>query len=404
MKKALEKLGYFVDKTEKKIIALAAITGQMPKDLAQAILLYRKNFTRITRYGAEFLNALETATGRIHTDFTQCMTTTGRLSSREDEESETDKVNLQNIPRDSEYRECFVPKEGYLYIVYDYQAIEPRILGELSHDPTYLNVFDNNLDLYGEVGTKILKKEVSKKTKELREQTKITVLGTSYGTGKEKFYKKMLIDMNLEKGLLKDNFILITREESDMMWDEIFNVCPDIKQTLDSLSNLADPIKSKRKIYDDLAANEDSQTVAGKIAMNLEKFSYKFKNKQDIIRDLVNSRGYVTYAQSIGGRKRYFKVHHRNFWTEGRNQPIQSTAADILKTAMIDVHTAIATHKSDAFLVNQVHDELIIEVKAEEAQEVDAYVKPILEQSESKFLKRVKPKVEGGIVPRWQKG
>src|SRR5258705_1925924 len=165
------------------------------------------------------------------------MTTTGRLSSREDEESETDKVNLQNIPRDSEYRECFVPREGYLYIVYDYQAIEPRILGEISLDPTYLEVSDNNLDLYSVVGTKILKEEVTKKKKELREKTKITVLGNSYGTGKEKFYKKMLIDMNLDKGLLKDTFLLITKEESDMMWEEFFNACPNVKPTLDKLSD-----------------------------------------------------------------------------------------------------------------------------------------------------------------------
>lgn len=404
MKKALAKLGYVLDNTLKTTIALAAINGHMPKELAQSILLYRKYFTRKTRYGTEFLNALEPTTNRIHTDFTQCLTTNGRLSSKEDEDSETDKVNLQNIPRDSEYRECFVPREGYLYIVYDYQAIEPRILGELSYDPTYLRVFDNDLDLYGEIGTGILKKEVSKKTKELRNQTKITVLGNSYGTGKEKFYKKMLIDMNLENGLLKDPFILITKEDSDMMWEKFFEVCPKVKPTLDKFSDLADPVKSKRKIYDELAAYEEPQAVAAKIAKNLEKFSYKFKNQQDIIRDLVNSRGHVTYSQSIGGRKRYFKVHHRTFWTEGRNHPISATAADILKTAMVAVHDAIAAHKNDAFLVNQVHDELIIEVKAEQAEEVNSYIKPILEQSESKFLKRVAPKVEGGIFDRWQKG
>lgn len=404
LRKALEKLGYFLEDTNQKTIALAAITGTLPRDLAQAILSYRRYFTRKTRYGSEFLSALAPTTNRIHTDFTQCLTTNGRLSSKEDEESETDKVNLQNIPRDSEYRECFVPREGYLYIVYDYQAIEPRILGELSSDPTYLRVFDNDLDLYGEIGTGILKKEVSKKTKELRNQTKITVLGNSYGTGKDKFYKKMLIDMNLENGLLKNPFTMITKDESDMMWEEFFNVCPNVKPTLNKFSDLADPVKSKRKIYDELAANEDPQAVAAKIAKNMEKFAYKFKNKQAVITDLVNGRGYVTYSQSIGGRKRYFKVHHRTFWTEGRNHPISATAADILKTAMVEVHDAISAHGNDAFLVNQVHDELIIEVKADQAEIVNAYIKPILEQSESKFLKRVKSKVEGGVFARWQKG
>lgn len=404
VKKALEKLGYFVESTEKNTIALAAILGHLPKDLAQALLLYRKNFTRVSRYGDSFLSAIEPSTGRIHTDFTQCRTTSGRLSSREDEESETDKVNLQNIPRDSEYRKCFIPRPGYVFIVYDYQAIEPRILGELSHDPTYLKVFDNDLDLYSEIGTGILKKEVSKKTKELRDQTKITVLGNSYGTGKEKFYKKMLIDMNLSNGLLKDSFLQITKEQTDMMWEQFFEVCPRVKPTLDSFSDLADPMKSKRKVYDSLAADEDPQIVAGKIAKNLEKFAYRYKNIPEIIKKLVNARGYLTYSQSLSGRKRFFKVHHRTSWTEGRNHPIQSTAADILKTAMVEVHEAIDKHQSDAFIVNQVHDELIVEVRIEQAKAVDAYIKPILEQSESKFLKRVKPKVEGGIMERWQKG
>lgn len=406
MKKALERLGYFVEDTSKESIALAAIQGRMPIELAQAILFYRKYFTRVSRYGAEFLNALEPSTGRIHSDFTQARTTSGRLSSGEDEESESDKVNLQNIPSTSEYRACFVPRPGYVYILYDYQAIEPRILGELSNDPTYLHAFDNNLDLYQVLGEKILGEEVSKKKgrpAELRDKTKITVLGNSYGTGKDKFYRKMLIDMNLDRGVLKSQIKEVTREDSDSMWEKFFEICPDIKKTLDELSALANPEKSSRKIYDEIADSEEATVVAAKLAKNFERFSNRYKNKESLIKKLVGTKGMVTYSETLGGRKRFFRVHHNTYWTEGRNHPIQGLAADILKTAMVDADDAIVSRGHDATLINQVHDELIVEVREDQAEEVDSYIKPILLQSESKFLKRVPPKVEGGIKRKWEK-
>jgi DNA polymerase I len=406
VKKALTKLGYILPKTDKWAIALAAIEGRMPVELAQAILSYRKYFTRITRYGAEFLSAMEEATGRIHSDFTQALTTSGRLSSKEEDESESDKVNLQNIPSVSEYRSCFIPRPGYVYVIYDYQAIEPRILGELSHDPTYLHAFDNDLDLYQVIGEKILKEEVSKRKgrpAELRDKTKITVLGNSYGTGKDKFFTKMLIDINLDRGMLKSEIKKITREESDNMWEKFFEICPNIKETLDELSNLANPEKSTRKVYDEIADSEDTNVVAARLAENFRKWGNRKQNLTSLLNKLVATKGMVTYSETLGGRKRHFKVHSSNHWTEGRNHPIQGTAADILKTAMVNVDDAIRSHGNDAMLINQVHDELIIEVKEEEAQEVDAYVKPILLQSESKFLKRVPPKVEGGIKRKWEK-
>lgn len=402
--KALAKKGYYLEGTDKEDIALAAITGQMPVELAQLILTFRKSYTRVTRYGSEFLAAIQASTGRIHTDFTQCNTTTGRLSSGEDEESDSDKVNLQNIPRASEYRFCFVPRPGYKFIVYDYQAIEPRILGEISGDPTYLFAFDNNKDIYSEVGTKILNEEVSKRPgrpAELREKTKITVLGNSYGTGKEKFHRKMLIDMNLVKGILNKNIIDIKREESDMMWERFFEVCPAIKKTLDELSDLTDPTKSSRKFYDEVVAFEEADEVAAKIMSSFEK---QIKRKgSDLIKYLMKNRAYVTYSESLGGRKRFHKIYSRKFWTEGRNQPIQSTAADILKRAMVDTNALIVNGGYDAFLVNQVHDELIVECREDQAEDLNPKIKTVLLESQSKYLKRVPPKVEGGIKSRWEK-
>lgn len=405
VRRALDRLGYVLEGTDKEDIALAAITGVMPRELAQAILTFRRAFTRTTRYGHDFLAAIQKTTGRIHTDFTQCNTSTGRLSSGEDEDSDSDKVNLQNIPRASEYRSCFVPRPGYVFIIYDYQAIEPRILGEMSLDPTYLHAFDHGLDIYSVVGSKMLGEEVSKRKGrpyELREKTKITVLGNSYGTGKDKFHRKMLIDMNLIAGVLNEKILDISREESDMLHGKFFEICPKIKHTLDELSTLADPTKSARKFYDEVVAFEEQDEVIAKIMSTYERIS-TFSRGKDTIKNLIKNRAYVTYSESMGGRKRLFKVYNRKFWTEGRNQPIQGTAADVIKRGMVAVHNHIEDKKYDAFIVNQVHDELITEVREDQAEQLDPEIKNILEGSESYYLKRVPSKVEGGIFKKWQK-
>ena len=407
LKKALARMGYPMEKTQKVDIALAAIEGRMPKDLAQGILSWRIANTRVTRYGISFLDAIEPATGRIHSDFSQAMTTTGRLSSREDSDSSSDKVNLQNITNAEGYRACFVPAEGYKFCVWDYQAIEPRILGEISQDPTYLEIFDNDKDIYGFIGSKMLGEEVSKapgRPKELRDKTKITVLGNSYGTGKNKFHRKLLIDMNMDKGILRKEFIDIPQSESDMLWEKFFEVCPNIRDTLDNLSALADPLGTSRRVYDELCGLELPQLVAPKV---IQLFTYRTQmsadEKKARIDRAIRNRGHISYSETINGRKRFFKVYHPTAWTEGRNHPIQGTAADILKTAMVLIQDAIDTHGYDARIINQVHDELIVEVKDEQAEQVNEMVKTLCLTAERMFLKRVPPKVEGGIKDRWEK-
>ena len=406
LKKGLEKLGINIPNTRRDTLILEALNGVIPKDLAQAILTYRIASKRTSTYGKSFLDAIEPATGRIHSDFTQDRTTTGRLSSGEDDDSDSDKVNFQNIPGASAYRGCFIPKPGYKLIVYDYQAIEPRILGEISQDPTYVDTFQNNKDIYSEVGTKMLKEEVSKKDGrplDLRNKTKITVLGNSYGTGKDKFFKKIRMDLNWIKGKISKETVQITREESDRLWESFFEACPQIKITLDQLSALANPHNSERRVYDEVAAMEAEWVVKAKIEEGFKETPWPAEKIKKKVNYLLNNRGKVTYSESLGGRKRFFKVYHQTSWTEGRNHPIQSTAADILKTAMVMIDAAIADGEFDAQIVNQVHDELIIEVREDQAEVLNKIVKTKCEEAESKFLRTIPPKVEGGIKDKWEK-
>lgn len=412
--KALAKRGYTVKDTNSTTLALAGVAEELPREFVEALLRYRLYFTRRTRYGLNFLDAIDPITQRIHTIFGQTWTASGRLNSGqragevgEDGTAEIPyKVNFQNIPSDPEYRHCFVPKPGYVFLIYDYQAIEPRILGEMSKDPTYLDTFLNNKDIYGEVGTKIYGQYVGKKTPEgklLRDKTKVVVLGSAYGMGKPKFHRKLLIDMNLDQeGRLKNPIQQIARAESDLLWERFFEICPGIKRTLDNLSALADPVNSKRRFYDDTTAQEEYETAYAKAFAGL--IEYKPEAQADAIaRRLAAQRAYITYSEAIGGRKLFFKSYHSSAWTEARDHPMQGCTSSILKTAMVDVSNAIKQHQHDAVFVNQVHDEIIIECREDQAPEVAVYVKPLLEAAGQKFLKAVPCKVEGGIKLKWEK-
>jgi DNA polymerase I-like protein with 3'-5' exonuclease and polymerase domains len=413
--KALNKRGYEgVANTLASTLALAAINGELPVEFVEALLRYRTHTKKISTYGLNFLNAIDPITNRIHTVFGQTWTASGRLNSGQKageigEEGEIEvpyKVNFQNIPREQEFRNCFIPAPGYAFLIYDYQAIEPRILGEMSKDPTYLYAFNNDKDIYGEVGTKIYGQYVGKKTSEgkiLRDKTKVVVLGNAYGTGKEKFHRKLLVDMNVKPDNTLVNPILkISREESDNLWQKFFNICPGIKKTLDQLSALADPILSQRRFYEVTTANESYDEVYKKCFESL--IEYRPEEQADAIaRRVANNRAYITYSEAIGGRKLFFKPYHRSSWTEARDHPMQGCTATILKTAMVLVNKAIKEHGHDARFVNQVHDEVILECKASEAPEIALYVKPLLEAAGQKFLKVVPCRVEGGIKTRWEK-
>jgi DNA polymerase I-like protein with 3'-5' exonuclease and polymerase domains len=417
---ALKRKGYELPNTRSNTFALAAIQGTLPLEFVRAFLVFRIYDTRVNRYGLNFLQGIEEQTGHIHSDFTQCFTTTGRLSSGL-KEGQDYKVNLQNIPRDPRYRACFIPDDGDVFIIYDLQAIEPRILGDMSLDPTYLDAFLNNKDIYAEIGKGIYKEEVGKtkgRPGELRAKTKIGVLGTSYGTGKEEFFKKMLLDLNLDENkLLNEEIVQISHEESDSLWEGIFESCPSIRESLDRSSTIANPLRTNRRFFDDRAAKEPYQVVYDKMIPVLENIPGI--TPEDVVENIpgitpedvekrakhfAKNRGWVSYSQTLNGRKRLFRVYSDNWWTEGRNHPIQGTAGgDVMKTAMVEIDREIDANNFDACVINQVHDEVIVRCKKEQAAALNPIVKKQMEAAGAKFMRIVPCVAEGGITDKWEK-
>jgi len=398
--KELQNRGYFVSDTNSQTLVLAFVHGQLPREFVDPMIRFRIYSKRISSYGTNFIDLIEPTTGHIHSDFTQCFTTTGRLSSTH--------PNIQNIPRNQHYRNCFIPDDGYVYIIYDFKSIEPRILGDMSLDPTYIDAFVRNKDIYSIIGANIYGEPVSKEVgrpAELRAKAKTGVLGTSYGTGKNKFYDRMLLDMNRdEEGFLRENLVWVDREESDRVWEGIFEACPGIRASLDKSSSYADPLTSNRVIFDDLAGNESFGSFYNKTLKIFDEVpNMTQEEKEKKAMDIARRRGYVTYSASLNGRKRLFRAYHKTWWTDGRNHPIQSTASDIIKTAMVDIAERIEQENHDATILNQAHDELLIQCKTSEAETVNEYVKDLMEGAGNKFLRIVPCMAEGGIKEKWEK-
>lgn len=276
----------------------------------------------LTKLKSTYLDGLATLicrdTGRIHTTFNQMVTATGRLSSSE--------PNLQNIPIRTEagrkIRELFVPGQGYDYIMSaDYSQIELRILADMSSDPNLMESFAQNQDVHTRTASEVFEVPMAEVTSELRSRAKAVNFGIVYGIS--------------DYGLSRD--IGVTRKE------------------------------------------------AGQYIAN---YFLKYHGVKEFIEKVVQEARVQGYVTTMLGRRRYLPdINSSNFNQRSfaeriaMNTPIQGTAADIIKKAMVDVYQALQEKKLQSRILLQVHDELILEVPEEEVAEVKEIVKQAMQQS-----------------------
>lgn len=350
----------------------------LPPELVDPVLKFREASTKVSRYGDSWAAYIEPSTGRVHTEYVQAAATTGRLTSS---------PNFQNIPADAKYREavCKAPA-GRKIVGADWSQIEPRIIAEFSSCRTYMRVFwsdrpgtkgfdfwcDNRvtepLDLYGAVGAKMgilppdaERKSVAKgKSEEIvegRKQSKIVVLGLGYGTGKMRFWRAYILDTGVYQPLAKSN----------ALYDAFWKTTHEVKTTLDSLSDIADPTFSDRCVFHPLAADT------------------------------------VVWAESIGKRKRYFRKDSKQSWTQGRNQPIQATGAEILKDASIELDAEFRKRQLDAHIVLNAHDELLADVAEAHADEAARIMEQVMSRVGERYCPHVPITAEAYVADHWIK-
>ncbi|BBB93391.1 MAG TPA: DNA polymerase I [Methylomusa anaerophila] len=286
--------------------------------LVDKLLEYRTLTKLKSTYLDGMLPLIDQQTGRIHTSFNQTVTATGRLSSSE--------PNLQNIPIRTEIgrkiRELFVPGEGYSYLMSaDYSQIELRILAHMAGDDSLVEAFRNNQDIHTRTAAEVFGVNMSDVTPEMRARAKAVNFGIVYGIS--------------DYGLARD--IGVSRKEAGFYIDSYFNRYRGVKNYIEAL-----------------VAN-------------------------------ARQNGYVT---TMFGRRRYLPdINSSNFNQRSfaertaMNTPIQGTAADIIKIAMIKVYCALKEEGLRSRLLLQVHDELVIEVAEAELAKVQSIVKHAMEQA-----------------------
>ena len=305
-------------------------------EIIHKVLEYRQISKLKSTYVDALPELINPRTGRLHTTFQQAVAATGRLSSTN--------PNLQNIPirteRGRRVRKAFIPRdENHTLLAVDYSQIELRLVAHLSEDETMINAFNNGLDIHTLTASKVFQVAEDEVTREMRGNAKTVNFGIIYGVS--------------AFGLSQQTNL--SRTESKEIIDNYFATYPKLKKYMD-----------------------------GNI-------------------DFARQHGYV---ETIMGRRRYLPdINSNNRTVRGHaernaiNAPVQGSAADLVKLAMIKVDKALQQEKLNSLMTLQVHDELLFDVQNDELEAVTNIVIEQMEQAMPGL--QVKMVAESGTGKNW---
>ena len=303
-------------------------------EIVGKILDYRGLKKLLSTYIDALPQLINPQTGKIHTSFNQTVTATGRLSSSN--------PNLQNIPirneDGKEIRRAFVPEEGCLFFSADYSQIELRIMAHLSKDKHMIEAFHEGNDIHAATAAKVFKTDINEVNREQRSKAKTANFGIIYGISVFGLAERMNVP----------------RSEAKELIDGYFQTYPQIKDYMDK---------------------------------SIEE---------------ARNKGYI---ETIFGRKRFLPdIHSHNAVVRGYaernaiNAPIQGSAADIIKVAMINIFQRFQTEDIRSKMILQVHDELNFSVYPDEKDKVQQIV---IEEMEKAYTMEVPLKADCGWGANW---
>ena len=306
----------------------------MGHELPQLILDYRELQKLKSTYVDTLPTRVNRKTGRIHTSFNQTGAATGRLSSSE--------PNLQNIPirtpRGEEIRRGFVPRPGSVFLVADYSQIELRLMAHLSGDPAFIEAFRRGGDIHRQTAALIFNVPIESVTPEMRARAKTINFATIYGQGPFALSRQLGISQDEAKAFISGYF----------------------------------------ERFAGVRAFLDAQI------------------------ELARAQGYV---ETLFKRRRYIpEIKDRNFnlraygERNAQNSPLQGSAADLIKLAMIRIHRSLRDGALESRMLLQVHDELVFEVPEAEIETMRLLVRTHMEQAAELEVPLV---VDIGVGPNW---
>ena len=286
-------------------------------ELPKIILQYRTLAKLKSTYTDSLINIENPKTQRIHTSYQQAITSTGRLSSTE--------PNLQNIPiktaEGRRIREAFVPEKGNTLISADYSQIELRIMAHLSEDKNLTNAFNNNIDVHSSTAAEVFGVAIEDVNKDQRRSAKAINFGLMYGMS--------------AFGLTRQ--LGITRAEAQEYLDTYFARYTGVRDYMDNI---------------------------------------KARAKEDMfVETIMGRRLYLNEINAANGLRRQAAER------AAINAPLQGSAADIIKKAMLDIDKLILNEMPDVKMIMQVHDELVFECPKENADLVMEKMKETMEQT-----------------------
>lgn len=304
-------------------------------EIPSLILDYRQLAKLKSTYVDALPSMVNKETGRIHTDFNQSVAATGRLASSN--------PNLQNIPirteRGREIRKAFIAEEGFKIMSADYSQVELRVIAHIAKDEAMIKAFKDGEDIHSRTAKEIFNLEsLDEVTQDHRRKAKEVNFGIPYG----------LSAYGLAQNLGIEN------SEGKEMIDEYFNRFPNIQDYI-------------------------SETQA-------------FAKEHGFVKTLLGRRRYIPDINSGNWNIRAFAER------VAINMPIQGTAADIIKLAMIRIHDWLLSNKKKSRMLLQVHDELIFEIHESELEEVPDKITELMENA---MKMDVPLKVEAGIGDNW---
>jgi len=307
--------------------------------IARLLLSYREHEKLLKEFGQNLLDKISPITNRIHPEYKQLGSDTGRFSCVN--------PNFQQIPKGGvgkKIREFFVPEKGNKYIVADYSQQELRILAHYSQDPEFLKSFQQGIDLHKLTASKLFNIDLEKVTPEQRDSAKTLNFGIIYGMGPRALAASLDIDFNSGKDLL-----------------DKYNVTYKfVREFLDRSGNEA-------------------------IAKGYTTTLYGRKRFYDVPREKT-----ADFDRMMAGIKR-----------AAMNHPIQGTGADMIKLALVAISKKLKQENLDAHIINTIHDEIMIECSEKDAEKSLQIAEQEMINAGAVILKDIPIKVEARIVDSW---
>ena len=311
--------------------------SDMGHEIADVILSWR-HFSKLkSTYTDALVEQINSKTDRVHTNYSMVGASTGRLSSSN--------PNLQNIPIRTEegrlIRTAFEPKQGFKLVSMDYSQIELRLIAHIADENKMLDAFNENLDIHADTASKVFGIPIEEMTSEFRRKAKAINFGIIYGISAYGLAKQLKCSANEAKDFISSYFYRFPR---------IRDYMEEIKSNLDT---------------------------------------------NGYVETLFNRRIYINDSNSKNQKLRGFAER------QAINAPIQGTAADIIKLAMIKIHKELSNKKEISMLM-QVHDELVFEISDKKVEEFTNLILPIMERANLPMVPlKVDLKVDVGSGNNW---